>query len=156
LLSVFNILGRIAWASASDYLGRKRVYAIFFSLGFILYVAIPSAAQLGNVVLFVALLCVILSMYGGGFATIPAYLADLFGSRQVGAIHGRLLTAWSVAGILGPVLVTYLREYQKDRGVPLDQAYNTTMYILAAMLLVGFVANLAVRPVHPRYANGES
>jgi len=157
LLSVFNILGRIAWASASDYLGRKRVYAIFFALGFVLYLAIPSAAQLGSVALFVFLLCLILSMYGGGFATIPAYLADLFGARQVGAIHGRLLTAWSVAGILGPVLVTYLREYQLSRGVPLAQAYNGTMYILAAMLLVGFFANLAVHPVpiQPSVNDGE-
>ena len=84
--------------------------------------------------------CVILTMYGGGFATIPAYLADLFGTQHVGAIHGRLLTAWSVAGILGPVVVNYIREFQLDRGVPPDQAYNITMYVLAAMLLGGLLA----------------
>jgi MFS family permease len=86
-------------------------------------------------------------MYGGGFATIPAYLADLFGTQFVGAIHGRLLTAWSTAGILGPVLVNYIREYQLDHGVPASQAYNVTMYILAGLLVLGLLCNLAVRPV---------
>ena len=90
-------------------------------------------------------------MYGGGFATIPAYLADIFGTQFVGAIHGRLLTAWSAAGILGPVLVNYIREYQIDRGVPAAQAYNVTMYVLAGLLVVGFFCNLAVRPVDERY-----
>lgn len=150
LLSVFNILGRILWASASDYIGRKRVYGIFFALGFILYSCVPLAAQLGNVVLFVGILCIILTMYGGGFATIPAYLADLFGAQNVGAIHGRLLTAWSTAGVLGPVLITYIRELQLQRGVPLAQVYNVTLYILAGMMLVGFFANLAIRPVAER------
>jgi MFS family permease len=101
--------------------------------------------------LFVAIFCVILTMYGGGFATIPAYLADLFGTQHVGAIHGRLLTAWSVAGVLGPVVVNYLRDYQLGRGVPAADAYSTTMYILAALLVVGFWANLMVRPVADRH-----
>jgi MFS family permease len=151
LLSLFNIAGRISWASASDYLGRKRTYFIFFALGFLLYASVPSAAGIGSKVLFVALFCVILTMYGGGFATIPAYLADIFGTQFVGAIHGRLLTAWSAAGILGPVLVNYIREYQLGHGVPAAQAYNVTMYVLAGLLVLGFFCNLAVRPVADRY-----
>src|SRR6266852_1533755 len=151
LLSLFNIAGRIFWASLSDYLGRKRTYFVFFSLGILLYSLAPFAGKIGNVPLFVAIFCVILTMYGGGFATVPAYLADLFGTLHVGAIHGRLLTAWSMAGILGPVLVNYIREFQIARGVPNAQAYNTTMYILAALLVIGFFANLAVKPVAERY-----
>jgi MFS family permease len=151
LLSFFNIIGRIGWASASDFLGRKRTYAIFFLLGAVLYAAAPFAGRIGSVPLFVALFCLILTMYGGGFATIPAYLADLFGTRFVGAIHGRLLTAWSTAGVLGPVLVNYIREYQLERGVPAAQAYNVTMYILAGLLVLGFASNLMVRPVAQRF-----
>jgi MFS family permease len=151
LLSLFNIAGRISWASASDYLGRKRTYFIFFALGFLLYASVPTAAGIGSKFLFVALFCVILTMYGGGFATIPAYLADIFGTQFVGAIHGRLLTAWSAAGILGPVLVNYIREYQLGQGVPAAQAYNVTMYVLAGLLVIGFFCNLAVRPVADRY-----
>jgi MFS family permease len=151
LLSLFNIAGRIAWASLSDYIGRKRTYFIFFALGAVLYAAVPFAGRSGLVPLFVAIFCLILTMYGGGFATIPAYLADIFGTQFVGAIHGRLLTAWSAAGILGPVLVNYIREYQIDRGIPAAQAYNFTMYVLAGLLVAGFFANLAVRPVADRY-----
>jgi MFS family permease len=151
LLSLFNIAGRIAWASLSDYIGRKRTYFIFFALGTVLYAAVPFAGRSGLVPLFVAIFCLILTMYGGGFATIPAYLADIFGTQFVGAIHGRLLTAWSAAGILGPVLVNYIREYQIDRGIPAAQAYNVTMYVLAGLLVAGFFANLAVRPVDERY-----
>jgi MFS family permease len=147
LLSLFNIAGRIFWASLSDYLGRKLTYHIFFLLGMLLYAAVPFAGRTGSVPLFVAIFCVILTMYGGGFATIPAYLADMFGTLHVGAIHGRLLTAWSTAGILGPVLVNYIREYQIDRGVAAGSAYNTTMYLLVGLLLIGFFCNLAVRPV---------
>jgi len=151
LLSLFNIGGRFAWASFSDWLGRKRTYAIFFSLGFLLYALAPSAQHLASVAPFVAICCVILTMYGGGFATIPAYLADLFGTQHVGAIHGRLLTAWSTAGILGPVTVNYLREYQVGRGVPPGEAYSVIMYILAGLLFVGFFCNQAVRPVAARH-----
>ena len=147
LLSVFNIGGRIGWASASDYIGRKRTYAIFFALGTLLYALAPFAGRIGNVTLFVVIFCVILTMYGGGFATIPAYLSDIFGTQFVGAIHGRILTAWSAAGILGPVLIGYIREYQIERGFPAAQAYNVTMYVLVALLVVGFFCNLAVRPV---------
>jgi len=150
LLSLFNIAGRIFWASMSDYIGRKRTYLIFFLLGILLYSLAPLAGRTGSIALFVAIFCVILTMYGGGFATIPAYLADLFGTLHVGAIHGRLLTAWSVAGILGPVLVNYIREFQISRGIPNAQAYNTTMYILAGLLVVGLLCNLAVRPVDAR------
>jgi MFS family permease len=155
LLSLFNIGGRIAWASLSDYLGRKRTYAVFFALGTLLYAAAPFAGRIGSVALFVALFCVILTMYGGGFATVPAYLADIFGTQFVGAIHGRLLTAWSAAGILGPVLVNYIREYQIQQGVPAAQAYNVTMYVLAALLVAGFFCNLAVRPVAERWYMSE-
>jgi MFS family permease len=151
LLSLFNIAGRIVWASLSDYIGRKRTYFIFFALGAVLYAAVPFAGRSGLVPLFVAIFCLILTMYGGGFATIPAYLADIFGTQFVGAIHGRLLTAWSAAGILGPVLVNYIREYQIDRGIPAAQAYNVTMYVLVGLLVAGFFANLAVRPVDDRY-----
>ncbi len=151
LLSLFNIGGRIFWASMSDYIGRKRTYIIFFALGAVLYATAPFAGGIKSVALFVALFCMILTMYGGGFATIPAYLADLFGTQFVGAIHGRLLTAWSTAGILGPVLVNYIREFQLKRGVPNEAAYNTTLYILAGLLLLGFLANILVRPVAAKH-----
>ena len=147
LLSLFNIAGRFIWASFSDKIGRKATYATFFLLGFAMYAGIPGMAQAGNLPLFVLFMCVILSMYGGGFATVPAYLADMFGTRFVGAIHGRLLTAWSAAGVFGPVLVNYIREYQLDHGVARADVYNITMYILAGLLIVGFLCNWAVRPV---------
>ena len=151
LLSVFNIGGRIGWASLSDYIGRKRTYFIFFGLGAVLYALAPFAGRIGSVPLFVLIFCIILTMYGGGFATIPAYLADIFGTQFVGAIHGRLLTAWSAAGILGPVLVNYIREYQIEQGIPPAQAYNVTMYVLTGLLVVGALCNLAVRPVADRW-----
>lgn len=151
LLSFFNIIGRFLWASASDYLGRKPTYFIFFSLGAVLYATSPFAGRTGNIPLFVAIFCIILTMYGGGFATIPAYLADMFGTQFVGAIHGRLLTAWSVAALVGTSLVDYIREYQLGRGVPAAHAYETTMYILAGLLVVGFLCNLGVRPVAERF-----
>jgi MFS family permease len=151
LLSLFNIGGRFVWASCSDFLGRKTTYSIFFILGFILYASIPSSAHANNLFLFVVAFCVILSMYGGGFATVPAYLADLFGTQMVGAIHGRLLTAWSAAGVFGPVLVNYIREYQIASGVPKAQAYDVTMYVLAAMIAAGLVCNLMVRPIADKY-----
>lgn len=156
LLSLANIVGRISWASASDKLGRKLTYATFFALGAVLYAAVPTIGQLGSKALFVAVFVLILTMYGGGFATIPAYLADIFGTQFVGAIHGRLLTAWSTAGVLGPVLVTRLREFQLERGVPAAQAYNLTLYILAGFLVVGFLCNLAVRQVRDEYYMSDS
>jgi len=151
LLSLFNIIGRIGWASSSDHLGRKLTYVIFFALGFVLYVLSPWAGSIGSVALFAGIFCIILTMYGGGFATIPAYLADIFGTQHVGAIHGRLLTAWATAGILGPVIVNYMRDYQLDQGVPANEAYNLIMYMLAALLLVGLVCNLLVRPVAEKH-----
>jgi MFS family permease len=151
LLSIFNLLGRFFWASTSDWIGRKYTYMIFFALGALLYVAVPSAAKLDSPLLFVACFCVILSMYGGGFATIPAYLRDLFGVYQVGAIHGRLLTAWSAAALVGPSLVTYIREFQLHHGVAKVQVYNVTMYLMAGLLVLGFVSNALVRAVDPRH-----
>ncbi|MBP7567371.1 MAG: OFA family MFS transporter [Burkholderiaceae bacterium] len=151
LLSLFNIGGRFVWASASDKFGRKMTYTIFFVLGGLLYASIPSSAAAGNKLLFVVAFCIILSMYGGGFATVPAYLADLFGTQMVGAIHGRLLTAWATAGILGPVVVNYMREYQLGLGLPREQVYNQTMYILVGMLVIGLIANLLIRPVADRH-----
>ncbi len=156
LLSLFNIAGRFVWASLSDYIGRKNTYTIFFLLGIVLYGSIPLLSNTGNLALFVAFFCIILSMYGGGFATIPAYLADMFGTHMVGAIHGRLLTAWATAGILGPVLVNYLREYQINNGVPTAQVYNVTMYILAGLLVIGLICNFLVRPVHDKHFMSES
>src|SRR6516225_120838 len=147
LLSLFNIAGRFFWASASDYIGRKGTYMVFLLLGLVLYAAIPSLAAAGSLALFVGFFCIILSMYGGGFSTVPAYLADLFGTRMVGAIHGRLLTAWSAAGILGPVIVNYIREYQLAHHVARAQAYSVTMYILAGLLAIGLLCNLLIRPV---------
>ena len=126
-------------------------YAIFFVLGFVLYVSLPWSAKGHSIALFAGAVCIILSMYGGGFATVPAYLADLFGTQMVGAIHGRLLTAWATAGILGPVVVNYMREYQLSLGMPKDQVYNTTMYILAGMLVLGLICNLLIRPVAAKH-----
>ncbi|AZL66505.1 OFA family MFS transporter [Pseudomonas sichuanensis] len=151
LLSLFNIGGRFFWASFSDYIGRKNTYFAFFALGVGLYSLVPNMGHIGNVALFVAAFCIILSMYGGGFATVPAYLADLFGTQMVGAIHGRLLTAWAAAGVLGPVLITYLREAQLAAGVERAAAYDMTLYILAGLLVLGFVCNMLVRPVADKY-----
>ncbi|MDS7928619.1 OFA family MFS transporter [Acinetobacter sp. V102_4] len=147
LLSLFNIGGRFFWASASDFIGRKNTYFIFLALGFLLYVSVPQLAHAENLPLFVLAFCVILSMYGGGFSTVPAYLADIFGTQMVGAIHGRLLTAWSVAGVLGTLLITNIRDYQLAHGVAQAQSYDITMYILAGMLAIGFVLNLLIKPV---------
>ncbi|MEH2252567.1 L-lactate MFS transporter [Nostoc sp.] len=155
LLSLFNLVGRFFWSFLSDYIGRKRTYMIFFGLGMILYALIPTTGKMGNFLLFYGGFCIILTMYGGGFATIPAYLRDLFGTVQVGAIHGRLLTAWSVAGVLGPVLVNYIRESQINHGIPKAEAYTLTMYIMVGVLLVGFITNLLVREVHRKYSIGQ-
>jgi MFS family permease len=153
LLSIFNMAGRFFWSSTSDFIGRKPTYFIFLGLGAILYVCLPITGgdRMNNVKLFVAVACVLLSMYGGGFATIPAYLRDLFGSHNVSAIHGRLLTAWSTAGVLGPVLVNNMREYQLAHGVDKAGAYQTVLRIMAALLVVGFISNFLVKPVDPKY-----
>jgi len=151
LISLFNIGGRFFWASLSDHIGRKATYATFFLLGIALYASAPTLARGGSQAAFVLAVCVIVSMYGGGFATIPAYLADTFGTQYVGAIHGRLLTAWSTAGIIGPVLVNYIREAQITAGVPRQQVYDFTMYILAGLLVVGFIANALVKPLPERW-----
>jgi MFS family permease len=205
MISVFNMLGRFFWASASDYLGRKTTYTLFFVLGIGLYLSIPYTAYRVSVapavlwlVVFYAATMLIFTMYGGGFATIPAYLADLFGARYLGGIHGRLLTAWSVAGALGPWAITWFRErsiraainelvtkIDPDRfaaafGAPVDQlealvagktvtisrlielapsgtvdpmstVYNSTMYVMAALLGIALVANLLIRPVDAKH-----
>jgi MFS family permease len=147
LLSLFNMIGRFFWSSLSDYIGRKSTYTVFFLLGAALYALTPQTSRLGMVVLFVLGCGIIISMYGGGFATIPAYLRDLFGTAQVGAIHGRLLTAWSAAGVVGPVLVNYIHEYQLEHDVSRANAYTVTLFIMAALLLVGLVCNLLVHPL---------
>ena len=151
LMSLFNMGGRFAWASLSDYIGRRNTYFCFFVIGFALYLTVPHAGSIGSVALFAACFCIIVSMYGGGFSTVPAYLRDMFGTRYVGAIHGLLLTAWSAAGIFGPVLVNYIREYNITHGVPKAQAYNTTMYIMAGLLVVGFVCNFFIKAVDRRF-----
>lgn len=151
LLSVFNMGGRFFWSTLSDYLGRKSVYFTFFTLGATLYFTVPYTGKLDNVLLFVTCYCVIMSMYGGGFSTIPAYLADIFGTRYVGAIHGRLLTAWATAGVAGPVLVNYLRESQIALGIAKADAYSMTMQIMAGLLLLGFICNLLIRAVDEKH-----
>jgi MFS family permease len=151
LISLFNMGGRFVWASTSDYIGRRNTYMIFFLLGILLYSSVPTLGHMGSIPLFVGAFCIILSMYGGGFATIPAYLRDVFGTYQVGAIHGRLLTAWSVAGVLGPVLVNYIRQYQIDNGVPKAQAYSVTMYIMCGLLFIGFLCNYGMKAVNAKY-----
>ncbi len=205
MISVFNMVGRFFWASTSDYIGRRNTYWIFFALGIALYLSIPYCAQQVSadpsivwLVYFYAATMIIFTMYGGGFATIPAYLADVFGTRHVGGIHGRLLTAWSTAGVLGPLAITSLRERNVtaaiaelaaaiDPGVfrdtfgagigqldmlvarntvtisklmeiapagtvdPTASLYNSTMYLMAAVLGVALVSNALMRPVHPRH-----
>jgi MFS family permease len=151
LLSLFNIAGRFFWASLSDHIGRKNTYYCFFVLGIVLYALAPTLAAMGSKALFVLAFGIILSMYGGGFATVPAYLADIFGTQFVGAIHGRLLTAWSTAGIIGPVVVNYIREAQLAAGVPQARVYDFTMYILAGMLVIGLICNALVRPLADKW-----
>jgi MFS family permease len=151
LISLFNSLGRIIWASISDYIGRKNTYYAFFVLGILLYCAMPSLGHAGLAGLFVVTVCVIMTMYGGGFATVPAYLADMFGTQMVGAIHGRLLTAWSVAGVIGPVLIANLRQFQLDAGVAKNLVYDNTLYILAGLLLIGLICNSLIKPVAEKY-----
>ncbi len=151
LMSLFNMGGRFFWASLSDLIGRKNTYYVFFLLGIACYCFVPYTGAVGSVVLFVCAYAIVFSMYGGGFSTVPAYLRDMFGTRYVGAIHGLLITAWSMAGIIGPVLVNYIREYNLNHGVAKAQAYNNTMYVLAGLLVVGFIANWAIKAVDRRH-----
>ncbi|MDG3440032.1 nitrate/nitrite transporter NarK [Nitrospirillum amazonense] len=151
LISLFNIGGRFFWASMSDKLGRKMTYCVFFVLGLVLYAAAPSLARAGSVALFVLAIGVILSMYGGGFATVPAYLADIFGTQFVGAIHGRLLTAWSVAGVAGPFVVTRIRDAELALKVPKDHVYDVTFYVLAVFLIIGLLCNLAIKQLAAKW-----
>ena len=152
LLSLFNMAGRFIWSSFSDKIGRKNTYHVFFLLGIALYVAIPSIGNMGSIILFVACFGIIITMYGGGFATIPAYLRDMFGTHQVGAIHGRLLLAWSAAAILGPVLINYIRAYQIETlMMPAAEVYSVTMYIMAGLLVIGFISNAMVKQVKEHY-----
>ncbi|MDH4981233.1 OFA family MFS transporter [Hyphomicrobium sp. D-2] len=156
LISLFNIFGRFAWASSSDKLGRKNTYFIFFVLGASLYILASAAAEWKMLALFVGSFCIIASMYGGGFSTVPAYLADLFGTQFVGAIHGRLLTAWSTAGIVGPVIVNYMHDTRQAAGIAPDQIYGPIFYTLAGLLVIGFIANLLIRPVNPKWHMSEA
>jgi MFS family permease len=151
LISLFNSLGRIFWASISDKLGRKTTYYTFFALGVVLYGLLPAWGHIGAPVLFVASICIILSMYGGGFSTLPAYLADIFGTQMVGAIHGALITAWSAAGIVGPALIAGLRQVQLDHGIAPRLVYDRTLYLMAFLLFCGLICNFFVRPVSEKH-----
>jgi MFS family permease len=151
LISLLNIFGRFFWATSSDKLGRKNTYHTFFILGAILYVGAAYVAGFKSLALFVSFFCIISSMYGGAFATIPAYLADIFGTQFVGAIHGRLLTAWATAGIIGPVVVNYMHDVRLNEGVPYDEVYAPIFMVLACLLVVGFIANLLIKPVDPKF-----
>ncbi len=150
LLSLCNLGGRFFWSSMSDLTGRKGIYCVYFLLGIALYISVPWTQGRGSVSLFVIATGLILTMYGGGFATIPAYLRDLFGSHQVGAIHGRLITARSMAAIIGPQLVDRLSVANKQN-MPPEQAYNSIFYLMVGLLTVGLIANLLVRPVDPKH-----
>ena len=151
LMSLFNMGGRFFWASMSDLIGRKNTYFVFFILGIICYCSVPYSGAIGSVVGFVCAYALVFSMYGGGFATVPAYLKDMFGTRYVGAIHGWLITAWSMAGVIGPVLVNYIRQYNLDHGVPKADAYNNTMYVLAGLLVIGLIANSLIKAVNKKH-----
>jgi MFS family permease len=148
LLSLSNMVGRFLWASVSDSIGRKNTYMCFFVLGAILYFVLP---MVNSVAAFVIVACIMLSMYGGGFATIPAYLKDLFGGYHVSAIHGRLLTAWSTAGIIGPLIVNGILDHNVAVGLPKEQAYPFILHIMSGLLVVGFIANMLVKPVKEKY-----
>src|SRR6202012_3844390 len=153
LLSLFNMGGRFVWASMSDFIGRKTTYFVFFVVGVLLYLALPftGITHLNSVPLFVLIAGVLISMYGGGFATIPAYLKDLFGGYHVSAIHGRLLTAWSTAAIVGPLIVNGVLDHYVANHLPKQQAYPVVLHIMAALMVVGFIADFLVRPVAQKY-----
>ena len=156
LISVFNAGGRLLWSSASDLIGRRNTYLLFFGVQFVLFLLIPTLAREGAWWPFLVCLLTVFTMYGGGFATIPAYLADLFGTAYVGAIHGTLLTAWSVAAVLGPVIITELSSRAKAAltpGMPRVAVYDQPLQLLAGLLAVGFVLTLLVKPPQPKSAD---
>lgn len=142
--------GRFVWSSTSDIVGRKNIYRLYLGVGALLYLLLLTAGS-SSTPLFVIAAMVILSFYGAGFATVPAYLRDLFGTYQVGAIHGRLLTAWSVAGVLGPLIVNAIADAGKKAGHVGPDLYATSFYIMISLLVVGFVANELIRPVNPKF-----
>jgi len=146
LLSLFDMGGRFCWAAASDHIGRRNAYVAFFALGIVLYSILPSLRHVGTITLFLAAFAVIVSMFGGGFSTLPAYVRDIFGTMHLDAIHGRLLSAWSVAGVLG-VLVNYFRQHLIDSGVPKAHAYSIIMYTMCVFLLIGLLCNLGMQAV---------
>ncbi|WP_326837751.1 OFA family MFS transporter [Amycolatopsis rhabdoformis] len=150
MLSLTNMLGRFVWSSVSDLVGRKNIYRFYLGLGALLYLVIALTTN-SSKLLFVLCAMLILSFYGGGFSTLPAYLKDLFGNYQVGAIHGRLLTAWSVAGVLGPLIVDGIADSEKSAGKSGPDLYATSFYIMIGLLVVGFIANEFVRPVKAKY-----
>ena len=151
LLSLFNMGGRLFWSSVSDLTGRKVIYCTYFLVGAILYALIPLTQKYNSVSAFVLITAILISMYGGGFATIPAYLRDLFGTMQLGAIHGRLITAWSMAAVLGPQLVNYMAAYRIEHGASRSEAYNVTMYVMAGLLVVALICNLLVSSVDAKF-----
>ena len=158
LLSLCNMSGRLGWSATSDVIGRKRIYMMYLGVGAVLYFLLASSGT-ASIAWFVLLTGLILSFYGGGFATVPAYLKDLFGTLQVGAIHGRLLTAWSAAGVAGPLIVNAIADSETAAGKSGADIYTLSLYIMVGVLLVGFVANLLIRPVADRYlepAEGEA
>ncbi|WP_370291002.1 OFA family MFS transporter [Nocardioides sp.] len=161
LLSLANMGGRIVWSSTSDRIGRRNTYVMYLGVGIVLYVLLATVGS-SSTALFVVLCAVIISYYGGGFATVPAYLRDLFGTYQVGAIHGRLLTAWSTAGVLGPLIVNGVLDSRTGVEIPdaetggtarvlLADDYRVALLIMVGVLAVGFVANLLIRPVDARF-----
>ncbi|MGH8970418.1 MAG: L-lactate MFS transporter [Actinomycetes bacterium] len=150
LLSLANMAGRFIWSSTSDVIGRKPIYVGYLGIGAVLYFVVASAGT-SSVALFVAVTVVILSFYGGGFATVPAYLKDLFGGLQVGAVHGRLLTAWSAAGVAGPLIVNAIADNRLAAGAEGADLYTLSLYIMVGVMVVGLLANLAIRPVHKRF-----
>jgi MFS family permease len=150
IISLFNAGGRFFWASSSDYIGRRNTYTLFFVVQIALFLLIPGIAAAGSWGIFLACLFTVFTMYGGGFATIPAFLADIFGSENVGAIHGATLTAWSAAAIVGPLIITQLSDRAKAAlapGASKVHIYDTPLQVLAAMLAIGFVLTLIVRPI---------
>jgi MFS family permease len=154
-LSLFNMAGRFVWSSTSDYIGRKPTYVMYLGVGMVLYLLLATVGHLSTVI-FVLVAAVILSFYGGGFATVPAYLRDLFGTFQVGAIHGRLLTAWSAAGIAGPLIINGFLDAQGTPGELVAADYRPALFTMVAVLAVGFVANILIRPVAARFHEAPS